>query len=299
MTTRRARIIPLPGESASSLVFRAASTFSAFPPGVVRALLGDSSFLASAVHRSNLVKSISEFAGVPESAINNTMAYRCDETTNCIKLGDFFLRPGQIKLTPRKVAPACFREDIRGGGTAYHRLIWCVCALDVDPDTGFPLIETCAACCRALAWINLSEQEQCGFCNHSLIVDACTTATRNVVSDFYAGLFQSSADRRSEFRATLPASVSDWPEMDIITLTECLSCLRSASAGQIGESRTISAILAGPAAITSLLSDILETYRVLGGRFANAIGVASLTAAITRSSAPRVTAFLLPLLGAA
>jgi hypothetical protein len=287
---RRARVHPFAGESAPSLVIRAASLFSPVPTSVIAGLLGGATYAASSLHQVALARSFGEFLGVPESEILRTMIYV--DPLGYMRLGSFSVQRTQVASGVRRTCPRRFIDD--APAAPYDRLVWCIGVLDVDPDTGYPLIDVCPTCSSKLLWSNTVHLDRCGSCGVSL-PKICSLQKSRVGPALSLGrLFASDADTCASQRAQLAEEIRTWTEADIISIVACLSNLITGH-GPCDSShrlRAITSIFDGRDSILSILSQVLQQHRTHSSRWPDAIAYARLQVAIGRNTTKRAGAYL-------
>lgn len=280
-TVRRVHVRPFPDESAPSLLIRAASLLSPLPSSVVAELLGCEGYAASSMHRVSLAQSLANFLGVSESEVLRTMA--CVDERNCVRLGSFSLQLNQLAFGIRRTCPRRFAD---GAPPPYDRLVWCIRILDVDPDTGYPLIWACPDCGTRLLWSNTVHLDRCGSCQVTL-----SNASRGHAPYLgpaalsFARLFASDPATRALQRAQLPEEIRRWPEADIISLVECLSkfLAHNTPPDACYREQAITTVFQGRDAIVSILSQAVRQYRSHDPRWTDAITYARLNVFIRRN----------------
>jgi hypothetical protein len=288
---RRARIHPFAGESAPSLVIRAASLFSPVPSSVIAGLLGGATYAASSLYQVALAHSFGEFLGVPESEILRTMIYA--DQLGYMRLGSFSVQRTQVASGVRRTCPRLFIDDAPGA-PPYDRLVWCIGVLDVDPDTGYPLIDVCPACSAQLLWSNTVHLDRCGSCGVTLS-KTCSKQKPHVGPALsLSRLFASDAGTRASQRAQLTEEIRTWAEVDIISIVACLSKLIAGldPCDSSHRLRAIASIFDGHESIVSILSQVLHQHRTDSSRCSDAIAYARLHAAIRRNVTERAGAYL-------
>ncbi|HEV7599187.1 MAG TPA: hypothetical protein VGO49_02890 [Bradyrhizobium sp.] len=102
------------------------------PATIVSALLGRETYLASAVHSVRAVEALAEFLGLSQSDVLKTMAFR--KQNGNVGIGPFCLRADQLVFGRRRTSPRRFADF----SEPHDKLVWCIRALDVDPDSGYP-----------------------------------------------------------------------------------------------------------------------------------------------------------------
>lgn len=288
--TKRAHVTRFPDESAPSLLIRAAELLSPSPSSVIASLLGRESYAASSVHCTSLAKSFADFLGVTEPEVLRTMI-SMDEH-NRVRLGSFSLEPSQLATGIRRTCPRRFAED--SPDPPYDRLVWCIRILDVDPDTGYPLICSCPNCATKLFWSNTVRLDRCGSC-HTKLSDACIKHVADLGPALsLAKLFASNLTTRTQQRAQLPEEVRKWPEADIVSLVDSLSTLL-ADDSQLGASSrelAITSLFQGQDAIVLLLSQAVEQYRSRDHRWTQTITYARLKLLIQRNATGLAATYL-------
>lgn len=211
---------PLEGESASSLLLRAASTLSPVSGLVVEGLLGDAEAVASAVHRHDSIDAIVSNLGVERDALQRTMIHR--EGDN-LRVGPFVVRTQDIDQTHRRVCPAVLRNDALQGRSPYQRLNWAIRVLRFDADSGGSIIDRCG-CGRDLLWRETTRIDECPSCG-CLLWEAAPSDRECQDGEavrFLNQLFSDRAARRQEARSALPSEISEWTEADLLELFETL-----------------------------------------------------------------------------
>ncbi|WP_426418099.1 hypothetical protein [Bradyrhizobium genosp. A] len=213
-------LVPMEGESASSLVLRAATVVSPFPGLVVESLFGDAEAIASAVHRHDVANDIASSFGLEETALREMMVLHSE---NGLKIGPFTVRPRDIDQARRRVCPEVLRADRVAGIPAHQRLSWAIAPLRHDPETGEQIVDRCG-CGRELLWSQTIQIDECPGCG-SLLWE--TTIGKRPPQDleavqFLAELFSSSEAQRQRFRLLLPTRIAQWTEGDLLELFETI-----------------------------------------------------------------------------
>lgn len=295
---KRVRVVPQPGESAASLVVRAAETMSPYPAAMVGLLAGKAEFLASTMNRGDLADTIAEFAGVTTEEVRGTMILPDEKVPGLVRLQDFLLRQDQIMHSPLRVAPACLRSDTEDGLPPFHRLKWSVRALDNDPDTGHPLSSRCGRCHRNLSWAKVGSFGECHDCGRRIWSESDGAVRMNPAAQFCADLFACDGERRSAFRQRLPKEVREWSEADLLSLLEAVSLLCCVPETQRAKDAAAETVLDGPRAIAELMDRRVASYKVPSSRLSNLAAVARLCCEVDRSRSRRTREFLHRLVGA-
>jgi hypothetical protein len=287
------------GESAASLVLRAAVAMSPYPAAVVGRLLGRANYLASTMNRSELADAIAAFAGLAQADVMQTMLRLHEEDAGLLRVGDFVLRPDQIMQTPLRLAPGCLQADLASGTEPYHRLIWAVRSLERDPDTGAPLSGRCSNCRVSIAWENLRELGRCSHCRRpSWVVDQTQAQQPAEAAAFRIALFRSSPFERAEFRRRLPVQTERWPEADILSLLDAVAALHSAPDTGSAADAAASSILGGTDDLIGVMRQRMASYKVPHGWLSIVAAVARLTGDVDRSPSRKTREFLKRLIGA-
>ncbi|MDN4982174.1 TniQ family protein [Bradyrhizobium sp. WYCCWR 13022] len=282
MKSRGTKFAPLPGESLPSLLLRAASTLTPSPQHVVHDLLGNPEHLASAATRIDRMKELADYLNVAPSELIPTMLVPDDNRPHHVRLGDFVFRWDQVRQTPVRFAFDILRKDEH----PYHRLVWSVCALRRDPDTGTPLEDRCAFCSEHFRWSAASALARCHGCGG----EATRMTARPKVSDdakavFCAKLLSSSVRQRTEFRRSLPDDMATWAEADLLEMADALCDLGPSSAE---EGDALNALYTGQGAIASLLAGRLSELRRQAPRMSSLVAFANLAVRINRLYSLRV-----------
>jgi hypothetical protein len=289
---RRIRFSPLPGESLTSLIIRAAGAVAPVPWGTVQSLTGHPHHLASALTRRDLLDEFAEYLNISPQAVASAMIVPSPDEPGCVRLNDFLFRPDQLVLTPVRLASA--PSDAAALDERYHRLVWTVRDIRVDPDSGAPLIDRCGSCSAAFAWATMAEIGRCGPCG----AYACRSQTPDVPQDalgtFRSALLRTSTDERRAARGTLPPSIRAWPEADLFSLLDALNDMRPADASSAD---VLSALRQGPTGILGFFSLRLATLQ-RGGGLSDLIAFARLASEINVRRSRRVREFFQLLLGA-
>jgi hypothetical protein len=291
---RRARVHPFAGESAPSLIIRAASVFSPAPSSVIAALLGGATYAANSLHQVALVPTIAEFLGVPEADILRTMIYV--DQLGYTRVGSFSVHRTHFVSGVRRTCPRRFIDN--ASSTPHDRLVWSIGILDVDPDTGYPLIDVCPACGARLMWSNTVHMDRCGSCGVTLS-KICTAQTPDLgPALLLSSLFSSDASTRASYRAQLTGELRTWTEADIISIVACLSKLiagpnRYDSSHRL---RAIASIFDGHESVEAILSEVLHQHQTDSSRWSDAIAYARLHAAVCRNVTERASTYLSSLL---
>jgi hypothetical protein len=287
---RRVHVHPFPDESAPSLLIRAASLLSPLPSSVIAKLLGGESYAASSAHRVSLAQSLADFLGVPEAEVLRTMT--CVDEHNYVRLGSFLLQLNQLASGIRRTCPRRFADD--GAAPPYDRLVWCIRILDVDPDTGNPLICVCPDCGTKLLWSNTVHLDRCGSCHVTLSSVSPRHARDLGPALSVARLFASDPATRARQRAQLPEEIRTWPEGDIISPVECLSNLlaHNARPDACYRERAITSVFQGRDAIISILSQTVRQYRTRTSRWTDAIAYARFNVAMRHNATLMVASYL-------
>jgi hypothetical protein len=273
------RIRPFDGESAASLI--------------VSALLGRDTYLASAIHSDQTAEFLAEFLGVSKSDVAKTMACRRDDGT--IGIGPFSLRADQVAFGPRRTSPRLFADF----SEPHDKLVSCIRALEVDPDSGYPLISTCPACGGDLLWCDTRDLDRCSVCAARLSKACASHSPDTGYSRSFAKLFSSDVSVRIRERRKLPAEMETWTEADILSFVDCLAALEARS-NQVDawcRSTAIKSVFGGQAAITDRIRRALEFYRTGSPQTATAIAFARVNLIIRRCATQRAAGSLLDLLG--
>lgn len=286
------RIRPFDGESAASLISRASALLSPAPATIVAALLGRDTYLASAIHSDQTSESLADFLGVSKSDVVKTMACRRDDGT--FGIGPFALRADQVAFGPRRTAPRLFADFLE----PHDKLVSCIRALDVDPDSGYPLISTCPACGGDLLWCDTRDLDRCSICATRLSKACASHSPDTGMSWLFAKLFSSDVSVRIRERRKLPAVMETWTEADILSFVDCLAALEARS-NQVDawcRSTAIKSVFGGQAAITDRIRRAFEFYRTGSPRTANAISFARLGLIMRERATPRAARSLIDLL---
>jgi hypothetical protein len=290
---KTARIRPFDGESAASLISRASALLSPAPATIVAALLGRETYLASAAHSASAVGILADFLGISESDVAKTMVSRREDGN--VGLGPFSLRADQIAFGQRRTYPRRFADF----SEPHDKLVWCIRALNVDPDTGYPLISACPNCAGEMLWCDTRDLDRCA-ASSARLSKACVSHYPDTgYSQSFAKLFASEESIRIRERRKLPAEMETWTEADILSFVDCLAALE-ARLNQVDawcRSTAIKSVFGGRAAIADRISRALEFYRTGSPRTATAIAFARVNLIIRRCATQRAAGSLLDLLG--
>jgi len=211
---------PMEGESASSLLLRAASRLSPFPGLIFENFLGDAEAIASAVHRHDAVEAIASSFGVEQTALRRSMIHRADHG---LRVGPFIVRTQDIDQTHRRVCPAVLRGDRESGVPSYQRLGWVIRVVRYDSVSSAPIIDRCACGCQLL-WSETVRIDECPACGSHLWESMPGQAEPRDIEavQFLGALFSESEPRRVEARCSLPTIIAHWTEGDLLELFETL-----------------------------------------------------------------------------
>ena len=211
---------PMEGESASSLLLRAASLLSPFPGLIFKNFLGDAEAIASAVHRHDTVDAIASSLGVEQTALGRSMIHRAGHG---LRVGPFIVRTQDIDQTHRRVCPAVLRADHESGVPPYQRLSWVIRVIRYDPVSSAPIIDRCACGCELL-WSETVRIDECPSCGSRLWESLLGQSEPQDVEavHFLGALFAESKACRDEARASLPPLVAHWTEGDLLEFFETL-----------------------------------------------------------------------------
>jgi hypothetical protein len=217
---RAVSFVPMEGESACSLLLRAASLVSPFPSLVVKNLLGDAEAIASAVHRHDAIDAIASSFGVDEATLEGTMMYKADPG---LRIGPFVVRTRDIDQSRRRVCPQVLRTDRDIGEPPYQRLSWTIRAIRHDPTSFAPIIDRCGCGCDLL-WSQTVVIEECPSCGSLLWESTCGESEPQDAEavQFLGHLFSSSVARRDDARSRLPPLIAQWTEGDLLEFFETL-----------------------------------------------------------------------------
>jgi hypothetical protein len=217
---RAVSFVPMDGESACSLLLRAASLVSPFPSLVVEHLLGDADAIASTVHRHDVIDAIASSFGIDETVLEGTMIHKAEPG---LRIGPFVVRTRDVDQTRRRVSPQALRSDRDNGEPPYQRLTWTIRAIRHDPTSSAPIIDRCGCGCD-LFWSQTVLIEECPSCG-SLLWES-TRGEREPQDgeavQFLGGLFSSSMAHRDDARSRLPPLIAQWTEGDLLEFFETL-----------------------------------------------------------------------------
>jgi hypothetical protein len=286
------RIRPFDGESAASLVSRASALLSPAPATVVAALLGRETYLASAVHSASAAGILADFLGLSESDVVKTMVIRRDDGN--VGVGPFSLRADQVTFGQRRTCPRRFAEF----SEPHDKLDWCIRALDVDPDTGYPVISTCPNCGSEMLWCDTRDLDRCAVCSARLSKACGSHHPDTGYARSIAKLFSSEESVRVRQRRKLPSEMETWTEADILSFVECLATLEARSNQVDAWCRTVAikSLFGGRSAIANRIERTLEFYRTGSPRTASAIAYARLNVIIRGCATQRAARALLDVL---
>jgi hypothetical protein len=294
------RFEPFPGESASGFVIRLSQFLSFDLSGPLFEILGDPWASASAVHLPHLAGLIAEVAGISPQALLTLFALP-DGRTNCVRLGSFTLRSGQVDQSTRRVAPAVFASDIAEGRQAYHRLVWSVSALRFDPESGHALVRDCDRCGAKLLWTDAFDVGQCGTCTRRLWLTDTSKFEPNTQDLLLSGVFSASAEARTAGRSKLPFRTRTWTEGEILDLLDVVGTFEAAINQNFNfelpatESTGVEAILAGEAAIRKLIRSPIEVALKRNDRLSPILASGATSACLRRAPSKIVSDYLLSL----
>ena len=204
--TRAVSLLPMEGESACSLLLRAAALVSPFPSLVVKHFMGDAEALASAVHRHDAIDPIASSFGIDEATLINTMIHKADTG---LRVGPFVVRARDVDQTRRRVCPAVLRTDRDTGIPPYQRLNWVIRVVRYDETSFAPIIDRCGCGCD-LFWSQTVRVEECPSCG-SLLWESTRGEAEPQDAEavqFLGALFSSSEARRNDARSRLPPSTA-------------------------------------------------------------------------------------------
>jgi hypothetical protein len=211
---------PMDGESASSLLLRAASLLCPFPGLVIKSLFGDAEAIASAVHRHDAIDPIASSFGIDEATLINTMIHKADTG---LRVGPFVVRARDVDQTRRRVCPAVLRTDRDTGIPPYQRLNWVIRVVRYDETSFAPIIDRCGCGCD-LFWSQTVRVEECPSCG-SLLWESTRGEAEPQDAEavqFLGALFSGSEARRGDARSRLPSSIAQWTEGDLLEFFETL-----------------------------------------------------------------------------
>jgi hypothetical protein len=288
---RRIRFSPLPGESLTSLIIRAAGAVAPVPWGTVQSLMGNPHHLASAVTRRDLLDEFAEYLNISPQAVASAMIVPSPDEPGCVRLNDFLFRPDQLVLTPVRIASD--KCDVAALGEPYHRLVWTVRDIRVDPVSGAPLVDRCGFCSAAFAWATMAEIGRCGSCGAYARRSQAPDTPQDALGTFRSALLRTSIDERRAARGTLPPSIRAWPEADLFSLLDALNDMRPAEASS---EYVLSALRQGSTGMLGLLSLRLAQLQ-RGGGLSDLIAFARLASEINISRSRRVRECFQLLLG--
>jgi hypothetical protein len=217
---RAVSLAPMEGESACSLLLRAAALVSPFPSLVVKRLLGDAEALASAVHRHDVIDPIAFNFGVDEAALINAMIHKADTG---LRVEPFVVRARDVDLTRRRVCPEVLRTDRDTGNPPYQRLSWVIRVVRYDETSFAPIIDRCGCGCD-LFWSQTVRVDECPDCG-SLLWESPPAVGQPQdaeAAQFLGALFSGSEARRSDARSRLLPSIARWTEGDLLEFFETL-----------------------------------------------------------------------------
>jgi hypothetical protein len=211
---------PMEGESASSLILRAASLLSPFPGLILKNFLGDAEAIASAVHRHDTIDVIAVVLGVEQTDLKRSMIHRAGHG---LRVGPFIVRTQDIDQTHRRVCPAVLRADQESGVPPYQRLSWVIRVIRYDPVSSAPIIDRCACGCELL-WSETFRIDECPSCGSRLLESMLGQAEPRDIEavQFLGALFNESEPRRVEARCCLPTFIAHWTEGDLLEFFETL-----------------------------------------------------------------------------
>jgi hypothetical protein len=211
---------PMEGESASSLLLRAASLLCPFPGLVVKTLLGDAEAIASAVHRHDAIDPIASSFGIDEAALVNTMIHKVDAG---LRIGPFVVRTRDVDQTRRRVCPEVLRADRDTGMPPYQRLSWAIRVIRYDPTSFGPIIDRCGCGCD-LFWSQTVRVDECPSCGSPLWESTRAEGKPQDLEavQYLGALFSPSAHHRNDARSRLPPSIAQWTEGDLLEFFETL-----------------------------------------------------------------------------
>jgi hypothetical protein len=289
---RRIRFSPLPGESLTSLIIRAAGALAPVPWGTVQSLMGHPQYLASALTRRDLLDVFAEYLNISPQAVASAMIVPSLDEPGCVRLNDFLFRPEQLVLTPVRLA--FDPSNAAAHDEWYHHLVWTVRDIREDPDSGAPLVDRCGSCSAAFAWATMAEIGRCGLCGAHACRSEVPDVPKDALGTFRSALLRTSYDERRAARGTLPPNVRAWPEADLFSLLDALNDMRPAEASSAD---VLSALRQGPSGMLNFLSFRLAQLR-RGGGLSDLIAFARLASEINIRRSRRVREFFQSLLGA-
>jgi hypothetical protein len=236
---------------------------------------------------------LADFLGVSESEVVSTMACRREDGN--LDIGPFSLRADQVVFGQRRTCPRLFADF----SEPHDKLVGCIRALEVDPDSGYPLISICPACGGHLLWCDTHDLDRCSVCATQLSKVCAFHRPDTGLSWSFAKLFSSAPSVRIRERRKLPSEMETWTEADILSFVGCLAALevRSHQIDAWCRSTAVKALFGGRAAIVDRIRRAFEFYRTGNARTANAIAYARLNVIIRERATTRAAHSLLNMLG--
>jgi TniQ len=286
----------MPGESASSFVLRLANFLTVKPDRFLKSALGDARNLAWAVHRHDRAEFLSDASGLDPDVLALAFARHAGGLANERAVLEFNVLEHHLDQTIRRVSPMALARDLEASIPPYHRILWSLCDLNRDPETGSPLISACDRCGRTLTWENCVDPGCCGRCGRQLWRAKTSEEPMTRFDQFVCDLFHPNPIVRSERRARLAPPLAGWSEGDLLDLMHTLHRLQRLfpAMPQSAEPVEPHVIEAG-----SSIKELMELPIRTAARASPSTAVTVVAAAITavlRAAPPQVAGFLQNLL---
>lgn len=291
--TRNLRLRPRAGESLPSFGSLVAHALSPNWNEEAASLFGEDYSAASSLSDPKAAAAIAEVVGLSVADLLPCRVVR-SSGSQTVTVGPFVVAGEHVTGSVRRLSPKTLAADAKQGVDPYHRVVWTITPLQIDPINRDRLIEKCPDCGSKFTWWLMAHPARCDRCGKKiwLCIDSEAPYEASERDIVIADLFHPDEKVRRRVLRRFPPnerSATEGEVLDFLVAVEALVRL-SSRRSPYAELDLMAIVEGGERALKRQIQKIVDETILDHGKLGLGIGVSKVLQVAYLSLFPRTTA---------